>query len=278
MVTLIEGRGGGYGKECDVWSCGVIMYILLSGRMPFKEDKEALTLKKVKEGKYTWKGFGGVSKDAKDLIEKLLTVAVHKRCTLDQALSHTWIAHTAPNASQEAFARHSAEVVRNLQKFTRENQLKKAALQLVARQVDERTMEGLRSVFEEFDTERNGTLSVQELNAGLAKAGLTDVHQLTALAEALDSDHSGKIDYTEFIAATLDHRQASQEAACWAAFRVFDKNNDGKISKQELDEVLASRDVRGALGADVIKGIMEEVDSNNDGFIDFDEFMDMMRK
>merc|ERR1719281_579700 len=97
--------------------------------------------------------------------------------------------------------------------------------------------------------------------------------------EHVDSDGSGVINYTEFLAATLNTRQRTQEDACWAAFRHFDRDKNGSISKAELRETL--KDLNGvelfATEAEVNR-VLEEVDSNNDGVIQFDEFMDMMRQ
>lgn len=81
--------------------------------------------------------------------------------------------------------------------------------------------------------------------AGLA-GGLSS-KELHLLATQLDQDGSGEIDYTEFLAAAMERKNLVQESAVWAAFKVFDKNDDGKISKRELEEVLSSAEVHNAL-------------------------------
>merc|ERR1719444_730509 len=95
--------------------------------------------------------------------------------------------------------------------------------------------------------------------------------------EDVDADGSGVIDYTEFLAATLDKAKYLQEDVCWSAFRMFDKNGDGKISAEELKTVLEQDEVKQSAGVGVIAQLMTEVDTSGDGFIDFDEFMSMMR-
>merc|ERR1712039_1141879 len=100
---------------------------------------------------------------------------------------------------------------------------------------------------------------------------------LQQIMEEVDSDGSGVIDYTEFLAATLDKQMYIQEDVCWAAFRVFDRNGDGKISKEEIAQVLGDGDVKNLGNRDQLAELMRDVDKNGDGQIDFEEFMAMMR-
>ncbi|CAE8643016.1 unnamed protein product [Polarella glacialis] len=100
---------------------------------------------------------------------------------------------------------------------------------------------------------------------------------LKDIMEGLDADGSGFIDYTEFLAATLDKKQYMAEDACWQAFKVFDRDGNGKISREELAQVLADDTVKASFAKDM-EAMMKEVDINGDGEIDFDEFMTMMRK
>jgi len=129
-----------------------------------------------------------------------------------------------------------------------------------------------------LDKNGDGLLTAAEMKEGLSKAGLKEIPaDLEQILKDVDADGSGIIDYTEFLAATLDKRQYIKEDVCWSAFRLFDRNGDGKISQEELNQVLADGDVKGVIGDD-IKNLMKEVDTSGDGVIDFQEFMEMMKK
>lgn len=91
-----------YGKPADMWSFGVILYILLGGYPPFHDDNQRTLFRKIVKGDYQFHSdyWGGVSKDAKDLIRGLLTVDQTKRLTVQQALEHPWLGKTAEELAQ----------------------------------------------------------------------------------------------------------------------------------------------------------------------------------
>ena len=101
---------------------------------------------------------------------------------------------------------------------------------------------------------------------------------MTTLIKQIDSDGSGAIDYTEFLAATLGRQQYLREEICWAAFKVFDRDGSGSIGHSEVVNVLADGNVESVLGKEIIDNIFGAVDTDGDGEIDFQEFMAMMKE
>jgi len=266
---------GKYDHLSDVWSLGVIMFVLLCGYPPFYGENDNEVLQKVRLGQFTfnqadWKN---ISQDAKDLIKNLLKMDPKTRYTAQQALEHTWVKNKAPKAKEGALP---TNMMSNLKGFRSQNKLKKAALHVIASQLDESKIKALRETFMQLDGNGDGLLNAAEMKEGLTKAGLAEIPpDLQQILESCDSDGSGVIDYTEFLAATLDKAVYQKEEIVWQAFRLFDRNGDGKISKDELKYVLNDDGVQEA--AKDMAELMKEIDQNGDGEIDFNEFMAMMR-
>ena len=84
---------GNYTEKCDVWSIGVIVYIMLSGKPPFTGGNEDAILNSVREGEYNFKNsvWNNISTEARDFIKKLMCRDVDKRLSAVEALAHRWI-------------------------------------------------------------------------------------------------------------------------------------------------------------------------------------------
>merc|ERR1711972_1197167 len=195
-----------------------------------------------------------------NLIRMLLKMNPRDRYTAEQALNHEWIKNKAPKASNVSL---QSNFVDNLRGFRSQNKLKKAALHYIAGQMGEDQIKALRETFLSLDSNGDGFLTPAEMREGIQKAGLKEIPpDLQQIMEDVDSDGSGVIDYTEFLAATLDKQQFIKEDVCWTAFRLFDRNNDGKISQEELKAVLNDDEVGDVVGKQTIAQLLLEVDKN----------------
>lgn len=219
------------------------MCILLSGSPPFYGRNDREVLSKVQKGKLVFDpmDWEGISKDAKDLIQSLVTVDPEARFTAEQALNHRWIQHRAPRATDVPLGRGFVD---RLRAFRSRNKFAKAALHVIAAELSEAQIKGLRAVFISLDRNGDGLLTFGEVAEGLRRAGLEVLpSDLEDILDGIDVDGSGVIDYTEFLAGTLERGHLVQENACFSAFRVFDLNGGGRISADELRKVLDSGSV-----------------------------------
>ncbi|XP_020273550.1 calcium-dependent protein kinase 19-like [Asparagus officinalis] len=261
-----------YGKEIDIWSAGVILYILLSGVPPFWAETEKGIFDAILQGDIDFDSspWPSISDSAKDLIRKMLTQDPKKRITAAQVLEHPWIKEGG--ASDKPI---DSAVLSRMKQFRAMNKLKKMALKVIAENLSEEEIKGLKQMFTNMDTDKSGTITYEELKSGLARLGSrlseTEVKQLM---DAADVDGNGSIDYIEFITATMHRHKLERDEHLFKAFQYFDKDNSGFITRDELELAMKEH----GLGDDAtIKDIISEVDSDNDGRINYDEFCAMMR-
>jgi calcium-dependent protein kinase len=129
-------------------------------------------------------------------------------------------------------------------------------------------------IFRMFNINDDGKLSKKELFNGLIKffdeknikKEIDDIFLL------LDGANRGFIEYEEFLRATLDQKILLSDENLVYAFNFFDKENTGKISVEKIKKIFVDDKV----SEDVFRNIFNEIDSNKDGEIDFQEFKDMM--
>ncbi|CAH8344540.1 unnamed protein product [Eruca vesicaria subsp. sativa] len=262
-----------YGPEADVWTAGVILYILLSGVPPFWAETQQGIFDAVLKGYIDFDSdpWPVISDSAKDLIRRMLCSKPAERLTAHEVLRHPWICENgvAPDRALDP------AVLSRLKQFSAMNKLKKMALKVIAESLSEEEIAGLREMFQAMDTDNSGAITFDELKAGLRKYGSTlkdtEIHDLM---EAADVDNSGTIDYSEFIAATIHLNKLEREEHLVAAFQYFDKDGSGYITIDELQQACVEHSMTDVFLEDIIK----EVDQNNDGKIDYGEFVEMMQK
>ncbi|CAK88109.1 unnamed protein product (macronuclear) [Paramecium tetraurelia] len=260
---------GNYDELCDIWSAGVILYILLSGVPPFYGDTDPEILESVQKGVYTTDipEFKFVSDGAKDLIANMITTP-DKRFKASQVLQHKWMKEkNKPN--KELKLNYGA-----LKNFTGSNKLKKVALTFIASQLNEQEISHLGKLFKQLDKNGDGVLTIEEIREGLTGMSDDQSKELANIIKSIDTDGNGNINYTEFLAATMEKQLYMKEEKLYQAFKMLDLDGSGKIDKKELQQVLgkAEKIINEKYWDDMIK----EADKNGDGEIDYNEFIEMM--
>ncbi|CAA0828612.1 Calcium-dependent protein kinase 33 [Striga hermonthica] len=261
-----------YGKEADVWSAGVMLYILLSGVPPFWGETERGIFDAILKGDldFSTEPWPSISHSAKDLVAKMLTQDPKKRITAAAVLEHPWI--KGEEASDKPL---DGAVLSRMKQFRAMNKLKKLALKVIAENLSAEEIQGLKAMFTNMDTDKNGTITYEELKVGLANLGskLTEA-EARQLMDAADVDGNGTIDYIEFITATMHRHRLEREENLYKAFHYFDKDSSGFITRDELETAMQEH---GMGDPSTIREIISEVDTDHDGRINYEEFCSMMR-
>lgn len=262
------------GQIADMWSLGVIMYVILCGYPPFYGETDAEILAKVRLGNFSFnaRDWKGISENAKNLVRMNLKMNPRDRFTAQQALEHAWF--QGMEGLSEAVMDPS--VIDRFRHFRTRTKFQKAALQVIATQLGEKDIKVLKDIFIGLDANGNGKVSLEEVKKGMEKAGITDMpHDLADLIDFAGENSTDMLDYTEFLAACLDRKVVLSEDVLWSAFRVFDKDGNGQICPAELKVMLSSGDVEAS--DECVANIIKDVDKNGDRNVDFAEFVAMMR-
>lgn len=261
-----------YTEKCDMWSLGVIIFILLSGFPPFNGSTDLEITAKIQKGKYSFDAevWSQVSGEAKDLISKLLVYDPVARLSAERALEHPWI-KKASIMRQTLEAQSITGGIENLKAFTATSKLKQAICMFIAAQlIQKEEQDTLTQAFKALDRNHDGRLSRAEIIQGLAvtMSEQEASKRVDMILRNVDSDISGYIEYTEFLAAGIRLESDKNRKSLELAFKAFDLDNSGSISLDELKQVLGED----LCEEHVWKEIMEEADLDGDGEINLKEF------
>ena len=263
-----------YTAKCDIWSSGVLLYVLLVGYPPFigKDDNEIMA--NVVKGKYTMisEGWDTVSKEAKELIKKMLTYNPDRRISALDALKDSWILkNNSLEGDPYSIAVQALPTLDNLKKYKAVGLLKKATMiYIVSQLIADKEKTKLLQFFHALDVDGDGSLKKKDLVEGykIICKGI-DPKILEKVFDSIDVTKTGAIDYNEFLVAAISEKKILSEINLKEAFNVIDKDQKGMITVDEIRELVGSGK---KLSDEIIKGIIKEVNPGPDGKITFDKF------
>ena len=274
-----------YNEKCDVWSCGVIMYILLSARPPFGGEDDNEIMERVSTGKYDLESppFNKLSKNSIDLIKRLLTMDPEQRISAEQALNHPWFKEFK---SQEIYNRINdtdtmKTLVENLKKYKRTSIIQETALAYLVHHFPQiKDVVNSCKLFNQIDKSGDGKITKAELLRGLSERYKSDTLEadVEEIYKNLDMDNNGYIGYEEFVRAAVSKEYFVRDNVLRFAFRYFDKDGSGEITFDEIEALFSQSISDKTKVHETLVNIIKEVDKNNDGKINFDEFSKVMKK
>ena len=261
---------GSYNEKCDIWSAGVILYVLLSGEPPFNGPSDSVIYSKIKKMKFSFppSRWSGISKEAKDLLNHML-VPEKERYSASQVLAHPWF-----KIVNEIKLEKLNFNLKFFKEYKEMSQFKKIVLLYIASRLSENEINNLKDIFKAFDKNNDGQIGYNEFEQGLKllKSDVIKENEINSYFSSIDTDKNGKIDYTEFLASTLEKKLFLKEERLYEAFSAFDTDHNGKITKDELLKVLKLEPNDDKF----VKELIQNADKNKDGAIDYKEFLEFM--
>lgn len=264
-----------YTEKCDVWSMGVILFIMLCGSPPFggRNNGEILSNILMREPRMDPKKWKNVSEEAVELVKAMLNKQVPQRITAAEVVNSKWIQKYLN--SEVPCKKLASRSFKNLAKFNTSSKLHKATLSyIVSQMMSTEELSSLRDLFSSLDKNGDGLLSAEELKEGASRFSVEFAENIEKIINKVDEDKNGHINYTEFLVAATNWQKELSRERLQAAFEVFDKDKSGGISVEELVETLG-----GGRGQDhVFIEMVKQADTNKDGQIDLEEFIAFMEK
>ena len=277
-----------YDEKCDLWSIGVILYILLTGRPPFDGNDDEEILNNVKKGVFDKSSYPYplLSANSKDLIDQLLQYDPQKRISAQNAIDHPWFKSAEfkkkdkVNTIPPQLAR---ELIQNMTQYKSDNMLKCAVIAYLVHHITntEECFEASK-LFIKIDLNYDGRIEKHELIQGFQKYwGISEEEaeeKVELIFANIDTDFNGFIEYEEFVRAAVNTSIFMSQNYLKFAFHYFDRDSSGDISFEEIKKRFtqnsknANKEVE-----EELKEIFDSIDINGDGSISFNEFCKMMK-
>jgi len=261
-----------YTSQCDMWSLGVICYMLLIGRPPFTGTNNLKIARAIIHGEFARDGrWDSLSANARDLLQQLLQKNASLRLDATRALAHPWITGAGGGPCDIG-----VDVLRSLRKFAKGSHLRRAALTVLAYSLTSRELQDLEKTFLAFDRTGRGTITLDQLAEAMHTHLEVSSQEVQRIFESFDfAANDEELHYTPFIAALLATRVKLHEDKVRAAFEAFDRDGTGFITAESLRGMY--RDLQGpggpgGMSREEAEKWIREVDYNGNGVIGYDEF------
>ena len=261
------------------------MYVLLSKKPPFGGYTEEEIISNILKGVYDIEKppFDKISKNALDLIQKLLNKDINKRISAQEALNHPWFKE---NKSKELYNeilndKVLQKLLDNLKKYKKNSIIQETALAYLVHNFPQmKDVINACKLFNQIDLNGDGKITEHELYKGLCTKIKSDTLEddVRKIYEKLDMDDDGYIEYEEFVRAAVSKDKFMGDNVLKFAFRFFDKDNSGKIDIGEIEKVFKKSITDQNHVEEALNKIIYEVDVNRDGKISFEEFSKVMKK
>ena len=267
---------GNYDEKCDIWSIGVLTYIMLCGEPPFKgKSNNEIFMKIIKEpikfNPYKW---NNLSENSKNFIKNLLNKDPNKRPTAMEALGHSWFNSIEISSPKNI----TQDILNNIKNFRIKQQFKKIVLRYLLSTLNESELKKYKRAFYAIDFKHNGTISKEELIKAfeIGKIEITN-ENIDFVFKLCDENRKGSLDYTDFLMCAYDKNYLLTEKKLELAFQYFDVDNSGIIEIHDVKDAMLRFGKNVVDSDDTKKLIMEITKDENVESIELQKFIEMFK-
>ena len=264
-----------YNEKCDIWSAGVVLYVMLTGNFPFTGLTSQQLFENIKSGKYrtTGKEYEAISQKAKDLLKKMFELNPLLRISAAECLKSNFFSIIN---NKEDIPDTLPSVINNIYRLNAREKIQQATIGFIVHNIQyNEQVEKMKNIFDFLDIDKDGELTYAEIKKAILKifpAEYMSEENINYIIDKMDENKDGVVSYEEFLRVTLDENVILGRNNLKMAFDKFDVNKDGKLSKEELLNILD----KGA--SDYVDSLLGLIDKNKDGYISFEEFCHLMDK
>eukprot|EP01084_Bolivina_argentea_P160342 279237_1 len=296
---------GHYNESCDMWSLGIILFIMIFGFPPFfdsrenennRDESDKVIYSKIRKG-FTPKvlaNYGNwfpaghpVSTSCRDLMSRLLRTNVADRMTAEEALEHPWVKGSFGACDTSGLNRNNNEfiimnptIIHSLQSYKQHCALQSQILKILreCNYLNSCQMKSVKEFFNAADKNGDGKISSNELFDALKTIDQdVTIEDAKSILRSLDANNDGYMDWDELLSSRINRKLQSKEERLRKVFRALDLDDSGKISADELKAALESINEQSTIKIEECIELIKDADVNNDGEIDFEEFITMFQ-
>jgi calcium-dependent protein kinase len=227
-----------YYKECDIWSCGIVLYILLSGTPPFNGETDDEIIRKITRGSFSFNipEFNRISPDAKDLISSMLRKCPSSRISLKSAFHHSWFSKYLP----KQFTNPDLNLMLNLKSFNIKTELQHALFYyMINCVVTPNQRNEIMKTFQTLDQDFDGILTKEDLYKGFRDCRIEATEEeLDRIVFCMDYHQNNRIDFSEFVGAVINKKEFLIDENILMCFKNLDSDRDGVLSVNDFQMIL----------------------------------------
>jgi calcium-dependent protein kinase len=270
-----------YNLKCDLWSCGVIMFVLLTKKPPFGGRNDAIIMQNIQIGKYKEHLLDEYSPYAKELVALLLEKNIKKRINAEQALNHPWFdVFKCKDILTDIQDKDTIKrFIENLKNYKRGSIIQETALAfLVHNYPDLDEVVNACKLFGQIDKNGKGKITLNDFIEGLNKILKKNMEEdAKKIFENLDEYSSGYLEYEMFIRAAINKKIFLKEDTLKFTFNFFDKENTKKITSESILKIFEESIKKDANVKIELENMIKEASPNENLEMDFDNFTEFMK-